>query len=137
MTTTRVLWLIEDDDLKARTLRRIVASVRPDLELVRLHTLQEWLDVIFSVQTSIGSWTTVPGRWVGVITDWSFPRVHGRSPQPIGDRVLESLDGTGIPRIVVSGNDRPTGMAAQWADVDWLNLSQTEPLKKWLIELGR
>jgi hypothetical protein len=138
MTTgAKVLWLIEDDDLKASTLRRIVQQARPDLELVRLHTLAEWMDVIFSLQSTIGSWATVPSRWAGVITDWSFPRRDGREAQPIGDRVLSTLDGTGVPHIVVSGGDRPHNFTAQWGTVDWLHLGEIDSLRKWLADLGR
>ena len=146
MTSTRILWLVEDDDLKGRTIMRIVQKLRPDLEVVRLHSLQEWLDVIASLYCGKPPsprvwpgrprpWATVPEHWIGVITDWRFPRRYGESAQPIGDRVLESLDGTGIPRVVVSSADRPADFQANWGTIDWLTWGDSDALRKWLADL--
>lgn len=125
--TVTVLYLVEDDDLKARTIERIVRLTRPELELVRFRNLYDYMQMLAMLRA--------PPRIAGVITDWSFPHYEKASPAELGNIVLDTLDGTPVQRIVVSGGDQPTQFSERYGGVRWLHLGQVAELQTWLNRL--
>lgn len=91
---------VEDDDLKARMIERLlpVLARRRGLEvdLVRAHSLAEARGVFAG------------GALHAVVTDWHFPFFHGGEPDDErGRHVVRWAGYHELPVIVVSGSERP------------------------------
>ena len=122
------LYHVEDDDLKARTVARIVSLARPDFEIVRLHSFVEFCDRVCDDVNAPDS------RKLCCITDWQFPRQRGGAVQVLGPRVLD-IFGDVIPTIVISGADKPADFDRHYPGTPWLNLGQVLELQAWLVKL--
>jgi hypothetical protein len=128
-----MIYLVEDDDLKARTIERVCKLARPGYEVVRMHVFTEFCNRVCDDISRFGNTKHQP-RAFCCITDWNFPRNHGGSPQELGSRVLDIL-GEAVPAIVVSGADKPIDFERRYPDTRWLNLGQVLELQAWLVKL--
>ncbi len=109
--THRVL-LVEDDDLKARTLQRIIERAGARVE--RASTLDGALPFLYD------------RSFAAVVTDWSFPRAAGEPVVESGHIVVELFHH--VPVVVVSGR----GYAEP--GVEWIDaLKAFTELPAWLL----
>lgn len=127
-----MIYLVEDDDLKARTIERVCNLARPGLEIVRMSTFVEFCNRVCEDVNRLGNVKHQP-RALCCITDWNFPRNPGGSAQVLGPRVLDIL-GEAVPAIVVSGANKPVDFDRQYPDTLWLHLGQVLELQAWLAK---
>ncbi len=115
--------IIEDDDLKGRTMERFVRVVG-DREVFRVHTLKQALFVI-------------KGRPLAVITDWVFPFEDGDPPRKNGHVVTALCHDMGIPCLVNSGHDPVDDIPPGTLWPSFTDKNFNEVLTKFLNDLPR
>lgn len=99
---------VEDDDLKARAVRKMLLALTCGVDVARAQTLDEALELLEEQPAA-------------VVTDWCFPVGRGTGAcEGLGAAVVEACQKAGIAVLVVSGSDRPATFRGDWAGNDWL-----------------
>ena len=112
---TRTVLLVEDDDLKARVVTRVIEK----------HGLA--VERVTNVRDAVRAWT-IGGPFVAVVTDWMFPTSAGGQPGRNGHIVYELFANSSntVPTVVVSGSPPEPGYT-------WINaLELLGELRSWL-----
>ena len=115
----RTLLLVEDDDLKAKEILRIVTLAGIPAE--RASTMVEAARLLRREGE---------GQIGAVITDWQFPFNIGTNV-PVdhaGEVVVRMAQDRQVPYIVISGRDPVEGVKP------WLEVGNTNDLKAWLAQ---
>lgn len=103
----------EDEPLKARTIRRVIKRLRPDLAYEHYENANAGRRIL---------WNEVEGGNIcGVVTDWTMPMLGGgQSKRDAGAIVARDCLRLGVPVVVVSGGPKPDwfdgefGTAVAW-----------------------
>lgn len=105
-----LILLVEDDDLKARTVERMVLALTVGVDVERARGLDEAFERLDDERPD------------AVITDWCFPVAPGHGAQDgLGAAVVEACERMGIEVVVVSGSERPATFKGAWSSPsDWL-----------------
>lgn len=99
--------LVEDEDVKARCITRVLEHSLAVVEVHRATNLEDGLEML-------------QARPDIVVSDWNFPRELGAGVEPSGEVMVHACGVDGVPVVVVSGNDAPAGFVGHWMEPgDW------------------
>lgn len=111
---TMIVLHVEDDDLKARAVARLVTHRIKDVTIMRVRTLTEARRSLESDTIDL------------VISDLEFPILDGGSPQPdAGLVVLELARLRDLPIVFLSGSPKPENVAAPWFSITFSGFTET------------